>query len=227
MTNESEADFVPANGVGLELFEAPALFFLTHAESIRRWSDLEEVARSATNAYLETVGEDLEGRPAERSWAPGVADVGKGYRLFLFAPPGTPPADDDTPSIACFFGWNQKRVRITAHIETPFVGVRVGLGENQAQWRSTFLDGGEGTARRTRESGVYRSGRVWPAWKQVTGHDRWWEDLDAYRSEVVSAFNACLESFAIDVERTVVEISGGTAPGFRFSPSSSAERQQP
>lgn len=210
MTRSGEADYVEAKGIGEELFEAPALFYLTHAESIRRWAELGHVARSATNDYLQNVLEDLgshiETSASASSWDVIVADT-RGYRHLLLAPPGTPLAEDKTPAIACCFGWNQNRVRITPHTFAPFTGVRVGLSATLSEWRSTFLNGNGRSARHLISLAGCHKTTEWPVWKHVTGSDRWWADLDRYRAKVIAAFDSCFGTFGSEVERTNRQMS--------------------
>jgi hypothetical protein len=207
MTDPGEADFVEAHGTGSEYFEAPALFYLTHADTIRRWAELETGARSAMNAYLESIGEDLDLTEARPKWGAVVDDTGQGYRHFLFSPGGTPQASDESPAIACCFGWNQRRATITANMFTPFVGVRVGGGPALTDWRSAFLDGRGARTRSLADAGGYNRSKIWPVWTQVVGRERWWADLDAYRQQVIGAFETCVETFGDEVERTVGEMA--------------------
>ena len=204
-----EADLVEAAGAGAELFEAPALFYLTHAEAIRRWSALGQHARDATNAYLTSLQPDLQGATP---WELAPFDTARSYRHLLAAPPGAPLAEDESPAIACCFGWNQRAVRLTQHTWMPFVGVRVGPGAALDRWRRVFLEDGQRDLRPTIDRLGYRRDREWPAWKQVIGGDEWWADLDGYRAKVVAAFEECVGTFGPEVERTVAALAGPGRP---------------
>jgi hypothetical protein len=206
-----EADLVEAGGRGAELFEAPALFYLTHADTIRRWSALRARARDATNLYLSSIQTDLETIDGLGNWEVIARDTARSYRHVLAAPPGTPPADDGAPAIACCFGWNQRAVRLTQHTWMPFVGIRVGAGAERDLWRRTFLDGDGRDLRPTVESLGYHRDKEWPVWQAILGGDGWWAELDDYREKVVGAFERCHSAFGRDVERTVEALAGGNS----------------
>ena len=72
MTNPAteEPDLIPASGEGANFFDAPALFFMTHEETIRRWADLSGRARQCQADYL-------------RSLSTVIEDLGRGHGLDL------------------------------------------------------------------------------------------------------------------------------------------------
>ncbi len=198
---------IEANGDGKELFDAPALFYLTHAEVIRRWSELSRVARSATSEFLETVGQALADEMNPDLWEMSAEDTGQGYRHFLWCPPGTATVTDETPAIALCFGWKSTKVRITPHTYTPFVGVRVPRGGAHELVRNAFLGSGEPDVRALSTSNGYARSAIWPIWKQVTGPEHWWSDLDGYREKVRTEFGTCVELFGPAVRAVANEVA--------------------
>jgi hypothetical protein len=204
-------DLIEANGVGSDLFDAPALFYLTHEKLIRRWAELSERAREATEEFLTTLQPDLEAVGAEHGLVPALADTAGGYRHFFLAIPGTPSVEDRNPAIAFCFGWQRKSFRIPKHTYTPFVAVRVGYGDAGATARALFLDGADGEARRLRSMRDYPPSREWPVWKPIAADERWWTDLDGYRKEAVEAFSRLIGLFIEQMRRTVAELTSSIA----------------
>lgn len=198
-----EFDYTAA-GAGAEHFDAPAVFYLAHAEAIERWHELRHPARAATSAFLDTIPDDLELPPLASSWSVVPADTGASYRHHLIAPDACPLATDGTPAIAACFGWKTTRVTVTPGSFTPFVGVRIGTGKpDDTAWRQEFLRGPGSRALEIRGSRGYRPAGEWPAWKQVTAAGPWWQSLDAYRETALSAIADCLDDFAQEIERTI------------------------
>jgi hypothetical protein len=196
-----------AVGLGSEHFDAPALFYLSHAESIERWAELKHTARSAIALFLDAVVEEFDLPATVAGWNREVSDTARGYHHLLLSPSSTPRADDETPAIAICFGWNGKKVRITPGDYTPFAGVRVGIGAAAPSWRAAFMDA-PGGAREIRDRRRYRAGSPeWPAWKQVDARGRWWENLDDYRDKAHRALSESLDDFAGHLERTVAALT--------------------
>src|SRR5688572_3230755 len=111
---------LPAGGTGRELFDDPTLFFLTHEDSIRRWSELSSGVRRATQEYLLSLQPDLEAFAEERGLKSVSADTAGAYHHQLLCYPHTPLATDGTPAIAFCLGWNSNRVRMSRHTHNPF-----------------------------------------------------------------------------------------------------------
>ena len=198
-----EYDYTAA-GVGAEHFDAPAVFYLAHADAIERWHELRHPARAATSAFLDTIPDDLELPAIAPTWSVVDADTASNYRHHLISPDSCPLAADGTPAIAACFGWRASHVSISPGTYTPFVGVRIGAGKPEsADWRQEFLRGTGSQALDIRGSRGYRPAGEWPAWKQVTAAGPWWQSLDAYRETVLAAIGTCIEDFAGEIERTV------------------------
>jgi hypothetical protein len=56
--SDSEFDPAPAKGLGADVFDQPALFFLTHQPTIEQWARLNLAAAAATHQWLSTTVRD-------------------------------------------------------------------------------------------------------------------------------------------------------------------------
>lgn len=200
----ASADEYEARGVGAEVFEAPSVFYLRHADAIQRWAALEGTAREATVGFLDRVVDDYEPVDLAEGWSSATAvETGGKYRHHLFWPADCPMQNDDIPKIAVCFGYHTSRVTVAPGTHIPFVGVRPGEASMQNPWRHEFLRGPGSSALEIREQRGYRFGKEWPVWRPVTSTGPWWDDLDGYRSQVHAAIDEFIVAFGADIERTI------------------------
>ncbi len=198
------ADEYVAVGNGAELFEAPSVFYLRHSEAIQRWAGLEGAAREATVGFLDRVVDDYEPVQPSEGWSRAISvETGGKYRHHLFWPTDCPMQSEDIPKLAVCFGYHTSRVTVAPGSHVPFVGVRPGEASMQNPWREEFLRGDGSSALEIRKRRGYRFDREWPAWRPVTSTGPWWDDLDAYRTQVHSAIDEFIVAFAADIERTI------------------------
>ena len=209
---DQRPDVIEAQGEGCEVFDAPALFFLTHEQLSRRWAELGERAREAAEEYIgTTLQPGLSTVGADRGLVPSVMDTNGGYRHLFLSFAGAPLGGNGEPCLAFCFGWQRKNFRITKHTYTPFVAVRVSYGGVGAVARAEFLDGANGEARRLRETKGYRRSNEWPVWLPLYGEEQWWADLDPYRAMAVGEMARIIEIFHDHAHRAVAHAANGHA----------------
>lgn len=194
------AGLVNASGRGAELFDAPSVFYLTYREHIERWHGLGRPAGDAIDRWLDALSADFDDRAVSAGLLMRPGNTGAGYSHFLLFPPDTPATESGVPLIASCLGWKRGQAIPTGKRYAPFVGVRV--DRTVPSVREAFLACDDGHPRRLRaELGMQRDAE-WPVWHYVLGENAWWSDLDAYRTELLHAFDRVLEKFGDAVAKT-------------------------
>ncbi|MEA2825711.1 MAG: hypothetical protein QOG43_150 [Actinomycetota bacterium] len=180
--SDEEFDPVPAVGDGADVFDQPALFFLTHQATIEQWAKLSTAAAEAGHQWLSTtVRAALADLAAQRGLElSAVAGPGQWQHLLLH--PAETPTVGDEPVIGVGLCWHRQRLDPQNYL--PFIGVRVGSNPQGAAAGTAFLDGG-GLQLRNEFHWRGKGEPTWPAYFHLDPFERWWQDLDAYRAVIV------------------------------------------
>jgi hypothetical protein len=107
--SDTKFDSKPAVGDGADVFNQPALFFLTHQETIEQWAKLRVAAAEAGHQWLSTtartaLAEFAAQRDMELSAVAGPAQ----YQHLLLHPADTPTVGDE-PVIGVGLAWHRQR----------------------------------------------------------------------------------------------------------------------
>ena len=124
------------------------------------------------------------------------------YQHLLLHPPDTPTVGDE-PVIGVGLAWHRQRLDPKNH--PPFVGVRAASNPKGAAAGEAFLAAG---GLQLRED--YRwSGKGepnWPAYFHLYPFDRWWEQLDDYRTVIVEQITRGLNLMEAPLRAAVEEL---------------------
>lgn len=180
--SDSAFDPTPAVGIGAELFNQPALFYLTHQPIIEEWAGLSITAAEATHQWLSSaVRHGLTGLAAEAGMELSAVAGPNYWQHLLLHPPETPTVNDE-PIIGIGLCWHVRKVNPRSYL--PFVGVRASPTSQGASATAVFLNSG-GEQLRHDHHLQGKGEATWPAYFYLPSVERWWEDLDSYRSQVL------------------------------------------
>lgn len=193
---------IPAQGLGAEIFDQPALFFLTHQQVIEQWARLGSTAAAATDQWFSTTVRDSLTALAAQIGMELSAVAGPNYwQHLLLHPPDTPTVADE-PVIGLGLCWHIQKVNPKSY--RPFVGIRVGSSSQGESARTAFLEAGGQQARNEHR---LQGEATWPAYFFLGPVDRWWEDLDSYRSSVLDHVRLGLDRMEAPM-RAAIQVLG-------------------
>ena len=189
------AQLIEPAGRGAELFDAPAVFYLTFRHDIERWHALREQALESFDAWMADLADDVAAVGHRHDLDTAAFDTAGGYRHYLLHHSDT-PAVHGVPALAVCLGWRAGRASPTGKTYAPFVGVRADPDHSDhQQLREQFLGANDDAGRGLRNAHGFKGDRQWPVWTPVPGADRWWTDLDSYREKLMSELDRVADIF--------------------------------
>lgn len=202
--SDSAFDPAPAMGVGAELFNQPALFYLTHQPIIEEWASLSVTAAEATHQWLSTaVRHGLTGLAVEAGMELSAVAGPNYWQHLLLHLPETPTIADE-PIIGIGLCWHLRQVNPRSYL--LFVGVRASRTSEGASATAVFLNSG-GEQLRDDHHLQGKGDATWPAYFYLPSVERWWEDLDSYSSQVLEHVERGLKLMQAPIRAAVQALS--------------------
>jgi hypothetical protein len=170
---------IPAAGPGADLFDQPALFYLTNQKLIQEWAGLADGMSASVKLWLEQVVQPVLGQELlMRGLTAELGSAGSYYGLL-----GRFGAPAAARRAACAVGlfWTSKPDPSANSIfsGTYFAPTDAGLAGAQA-----FRAAAEAIPIDDREP--LRSGNTWVMWRWVSAPAQWWTNLNGYCAHLVN-----------------------------------------
>lgn len=186
--NPSDFEPQPAHGEGADLFEQPALFYLSNQETIDDLYRLhKEVIRTADQWFHTIIRDRLAAVAHERGLRTFRENDPYSYPHLLIAPPA-----EGSPTIGLGIAWSQTAILPSTY--PPYVLV----------WRADSVTGRLAEAEFLRQGGdgfrvaegLKTDPGGWPAYRAMQYETNWWQDLDAYADKLVGEVERWLDAVA-------------------------------
>ena len=191
---------IPADGAGAEIFDKPALFYLTHQVVIDEWHGLRRTVSEAVNTWLDsTVRHELAATSADRGLLLSRV-YGPQKHTHLLAHPEMMPLIGGRPILGTGVAWPSATVNPLSN--EPYLCVRRSSSDAGRAAAAAFLDAG-GRAFRSREGLKGRDEDVWPLYSWVPAKSKWWTDLDAYLEAITAGVGRLLDGLAAPLAAAV------------------------
>lgn len=180
-------------------------FFLERRDLIEEWVEAGAAEPAYLDRYLPRLEEDLVDLAATGEADVSIVDFGGDRVLTLTKPPWR---SDPTPVAAIGLGWWPRSVRLGGlKRQYPWVGIRVRRSEPWGSVHQTLLNLIDGEV--SGDAGRFRSRTKgnWIAYQWVPcEHERYWDDLTPYRTELVDLGSAAWRAFSPLVDRALHDI---------------------
>jgi len=201
-------DYLPiqASGPGADLFDEPALFYLTHQKVIEEWHALRRSVSEAVDEWFDGPVRDALAPLASAQHLQLSRVEGPASHSALLLHPEDMPVLAGKPVLGVGVAWPRKSVNPRSN--QPFVCVRATRRREGRRTVKAFLDGG-GRSLRSTKAVNGNDDSSWLLWSYITASPQWWTDLESYLSQVVSAVSDLAEASA-PLLRSAAEVKPAT-----------------
>lgn len=179
-------------------------FFLERRDLIEEWVEAGAAEPAYLDRYLARLEEDLVDLAESNGAELGIIDLG-GDRVLALTKPAWVAVP--TPVAAIGLGWWPKTVRLGGlKRQYPWVGIRVRRSEPWGNVHQALLELIEAETSGDAARFDKRTKGNWIAYRWVPcEHQRYWDDLTPYRSELIDLVSVSWRVFSPLVDRAIAD----------------------
>jgi hypothetical protein len=191
-------------------------FYLERRALIDEWSTLPRLETEKAAQFLLTLEEDLVGvAQGHDAWLhSAAAENSSGVGLLgLWRPQwrSNTAAQPESPEVMVALGWTPAKVRFLGASNVPYVGLIVPASTTPSV-RDAIRQGLDDTAA-GHPAFPGRPATLWPRWRwEPCGTPEFWNDLQAYRRQLVAAVEEAWTSFEPIIAATFGRLGDGPEP---------------